>query len=275
LILAERPRLVVLGRSLFLFPEPVADIRDACDEVGATILFDASHVLGLIAGGEFQDPLSEGADLMTASTHKTYFGPQRGIILARTKDDGWWKPIDRGVFPGVTSNHHLFSLPSLWAASLEISEFGRDYARAVIRNAQALAASLAKRGFDVAARELGYTASHQVALCVAEQGGGRDVSAKLCANGVICNMNLLPDEPSKNARNPSGIRLGVQEMTRFGMDEEAMDRIAALMHACLVDGREIAAECALLRSEHPEIQYGYGLDELEALTAVADGPIHT
>ena len=275
LILAERPRLVVLGRSLFLFPEPVADIRDACDEVGATILFDASHVLGLIAGGEFQDPLSEGADLMTASTHKTYFGPQRGIIVARTKDDSWWKPIDRGVFPGVTSNHHLFSLPSLWAASLEISEFGRDYARAVIRNAQALAASLAKRGFDVAARELGYTASHQVALCVAEQGGGRDVSAKLCANGVICNMNLLPDEPSKNARNPSGIRLGVQEMTRFGMDEEAMDRIAALMHACLVDGREIAAECALLRSEHPEIQYGYGLDELETLAAVADGPIHT
>lgn len=270
MILAERPRLVVLGRSLFLFPEPVAEIRPACDEVGATILFDASHVLGLISGGEFQDPLGEGADLMTASTHKTYFGPQRGVIMARGKSDEWWKPIDRGVFPGVTSNHHLFSLPSLYGASLEVREFGRDYARAVIRNARALAASLDRRGFAVAAKELGFTASHQVAINVAEFGGGRDVSRNLCTNGVICNMNLLPGEPRKQARNPSGIRLGVQEMTRFGMDEEAMDRIAALMRACLADGKDISADCAALRREYPEIRYGFGLDALEALTAVAE-----
>ena len=266
MIRAERPRLVVVGRSLFLFPEPVAGIRGACDEVGATILFDGSHVLGLIAGGQFQDPLREGADLMTASTHKTFFGPQRGIILAPAgKTDEWWKPIDRAVFPGVTSNHHLFSLPALAVTCLEVKEFGADYAAAIVRNARALAAALDRAGFDVAAKELGYTASHQIGIDVGSLGGGRDVSRRLCENGIICNMNLLPGEPRKNARNPSGLRLGVQEMTRFGMDEQAMGRIAELFAACLLEKRDTNADCKDLRAQYPQIRYGYGLDALEAL----------
>jgi len=262
MIRAEKPKLVVLGRSLFLFPEPVAELRPACDEVGATILFDGSHVCGLILGGQFQNPLAEGADLFTASTHKTFFGPQRGVIVGKGHDDAWWKPIDRAVFPGITSNHHLFSLPSLYAAALEIKEFGRDYARDVIANAKAFAAALDERGFDVAAKEIGYTESHQVAVDVGELGGGRDVSRNLCDNGVICNMNLLPGEPRKNARNPRGLRLGVQEMTRFGMDVTAMARIADLMRDCLMDGKSIATECAALRADFPQVKYGFTLAEL-------------
>jgi glycine hydroxymethyltransferase len=262
LILKEKPKLLVLGRSLFLFPEPIADIKPACEEAGTLILFDASHVLGLIAGGLFQDPLSEGADIITASTHKTYFGPQRGIIVARGKDEDFWKPIDRAVFPGVTSNHHLFSLPSLFAASLEVKEFGHEYALHIVRNSRALAAALDSLGFAVAGKSMGYTASHQLAVDVGEQGGGRDVSRRLCENGIISNMNLLPGEPRKNARNPRGIRLGVQEMTRFGMGIEAMEQIADLMHACLNKGREIAADCARLRADYPEIRYGFGLEEI-------------
>ncbi|MHC4956986.1 MAG: serine hydroxymethyltransferase [Planctomycetota bacterium] len=269
-IRAERPRLVILGRSLFLFPEPIEGIRGACDEVGATILFDGSHVLGLIAAGRFQDPLREGADLLTASTHKTFYGPQRGIILGAARvDDDAWKRVDRAVFPGVTSNHHLFSLPSLYAAGLEVVQFGRDYAEAVISNAKALGAALQRRGFAVAAADLGFTESHQVAVDVGELGGGQAVSRRLCDNGIVCNMNLLPGEPGKNARNPSGIRLGVQEMTRFGMDEQAMDRIAELMQLCLFDGAEIAADCRDLRRQHPEIGYGFDSDALEALTAAS------
>jgi glycine hydroxymethyltransferase len=263
-----RPRLVILGRSLFLFPEPIDGIRGACDEVGATILFDGSHVLGLIAAGLFQDPLREGADLMTASTHKTFYGPQRGVVLgAASVDDDTWKRIDRAVFPGVTSNHHLFSLPSLFAAGLESIEFGKDYANAVVRNAKALAAALQQRGFAVAAADIGFTESHQVAVDVAELGGGQKVSQQLCDNGIVCNMNLLPGEPRKNARNPSGIRLGVQEMSRFGMDEAAMGRIAELMHACLFDGAEIADGCRDLRRQYPEIGYGFGADAVAALAA--------
>lgn len=259
-----KPRLVVLGRSLFLFPEPMAAVREACDETGTLVLYDGSHVLGLIAGGEFQDPLTEGADLVTASTHKTYFGPQRGVILARGKDEEFWRPIDRAVFPGVTSNHHLFSLPSLFAATLEVKEFGKDYAQATIRNAKALAEALARRDFAVAAADLGFTESHQVAVDVGDHGGGRDVSRRLCENGVICNMNLLPGEPGKNARNPRGIRLGVQEMTRYGMGAEAMDRIAGLIHECLVEQKPIADECRRLRGDFPTIRYGFGLDQVES-----------
>ncbi|MGH7163389.1 MAG: serine hydroxymethyltransferase [Planctomycetota bacterium] len=269
LLRRERPRLVVLGRSLFLFPEPVADLRPVCDEVGASIVYDASHVLGLIAGGEFQDPLAEGADVLTASTHKTYFGPQRGLVIARNKSDEFWKPIDRAVFPGVTSNHHLFTLPALYAASLEMREFGGDYARSVVANARAFAHGLHRRGFNVAAAALGYTSSHQVAVDVGDLGGGQSVARRLCENGVICNMNLLPGEPRKNARNPRGLRFGVQEMTRFGMGVDAMDRIAQIVHDCLVGGKAVSGECRRLREEHPEIRYAFSLDDL----ARAEAPL--
>jgi len=263
LIREEKPRLAVLGRSLFLFPEPVGGIREACDEVGALILYDASHVLGLITGGLFQDPLREGADLLTASTHKTFFGPQRGVVAAGPgKDDKWWKPIDRAVFPGVTSNHHLFSLPSLCAAALEVREFGKDYARAVVANAKAFGAALHAKGFVVAAAELDYTESHQVAVDVAAHGGGKDVARKLCEAGIVCNMNLLPGEPGKNARNPSGLRLGVQEMTRFGMGPGEMTRIAELIHECVVGGKDVAPECARLRESYSSIQFGYDIGDL-------------
>jgi glycine hydroxymethyltransferase len=269
LIQKERPRLVVLGRSLFLFPEPVADLRPVCDELGVRILYDASHVLGLIAGGQFQDPLAEGADVITASTHKTFFGPQRGVIFARDQDDAFWKPIDRAVFPGVTSNHHLFSLPALYAAALEIRDFGRKYARDVVQNARAFARALHRRGFPAAGATIGYTCSHQVAIDVGEWGGGREVSRRLCENGIICNMNLLPGEPRKNARNPRGIRLGVQEMTRFGMGADAMDAIADLIQACLVGGKAVAGECRRLRGVHARIRYGF---DLEALGRAGAGP---
>jgi len=260
MIRKERPRLVVLGRSLFLFPEPVREMRAACDEVGAILLYDGSHVLGLIAGGRFQDPLAEGAHVVTASCHKTFFGPQRGIIAAKGVDDDLWKAIDRAVFPGVTSNHHLFTLPSLLIASLEASEFGAAYAGAVIANAKAFAAALEACGFVVAAKDLGYTESHQVAVDVGELGGGRAAAARLCQSGIVCNMNLLPGEPGKNARNPRGIRLGVQEMTRFGMGPSQMATIAELMRGVLVSGLDHTEEAARLRREYPSVQFGYGTE---------------
>jgi glycine hydroxymethyltransferase len=267
MIRAERPGIVVLGRSLFLFPEPIRELKEACIDVGATILYDASHVLGLVAGGEFQDPLGEGADLLTASTHKTYFGPQRGMIAARGKDEEFWKPIDRAVFPGVTSNHHLFSLPSLHAASLEVREFGASYAQAIVRNARALAAALHKRGLDVDAKDLGYTASHQVAVDVSAHGGGREVARRLAASGIICNMNVLPGREGQTPLRPAGIRIGVQEMTRYGMGEGEMGRIAELIHAAVVGRKGVEDECRRLRSEYREIRYGYRLDQIELVPA--------
>jgi glycine hydroxymethyltransferase len=86
---SARPRIIVLGKSLFLFPEPVESLAEACATYKTRIMYDAAHVLGLIAGKRFQRPLREGAFLMTASTHKTYYGSQRGIILSNMADDEW------------------------------------------------------------------------------------------------------------------------------------------------------------------------------------------
>ena len=262
LIAKEKPAVVVLGRSLFLFPEPLQEIAGVCKEHGTRILYDGAHVLGLISGGRFQDPLREGADLLNGSTHKTFFGPQRGVMLATGDDEAFCNNIDKGVFPGSSSNHHLFSLPALLVSALEVESFGSDYASDTIANAKALGGSLARHGFEVAMADQGYTQSHQVAVDVSPFGGGKDVSARLCEQDIICNMNLLPGEPGKNAFNPSGIRLGVQEMTRFGMGADEMEHIAELMHAAVTRARDVRPETSVLRERFPTVKYGFQPSDL-------------
>ena len=148
LIEKTKPKLIVLGKSLFLFPEPIVEIADVCQKYNTKIMYDAAHVLGLIAGKQFQRPLLEGAYLMTASTHKTYFGSQRGIILSNMEEDQW-RLIDRGAFPGSSSNHHLDTLAQMAICTFEFMEFGEQYAADTIKNAKALATELDRHGFDV------------------------------------------------------------------------------------------------------------------------------
>jgi glycine hydroxymethyltransferase len=262
LIARERPALAVFGRSLFLFPEPVAELREVCAEHGTRMFYDAAHVLGLVAAGRFQDPLREGAEIVCGSTHKTFFGPQRGIVLARGDDPELVKDLDRGVFPGSSSNHHLFSLPSLLVSALEVEAFGEAYSDATLANAKALARGLARRGLAVACAERGFTESHQVALDVAAFGGGKRVSARLSAQDIICNMNLLPGEPARNAFDPRGVRLGVQELTRCGMDADAMDEVADLIHVAVTQDRDVREAVHSLRGRHPCVRYGFGASDL-------------
>jgi glycine hydroxymethyltransferase len=251
-----RPKLVVLGKSLFLFPEPVAELAEICRQTRTLIMYDAAHVLGLIAGKRFQDPLKEGAWLMTASTHKTFFGSQRGVILSNM-DEETWRKIDRGAFPGSSSNHHLDTLAQLAVCTYEMMDFGETYAENTIRNAQALAGALDRLGFNVQAKEFGYTESHQVAVNVKAYGGGEKVSRHLEANDIIMNMNMLPHEPLSNHDRPEGIRIGVQEMTRFGMGEQEMQRIAELIHECIVGKKDVKEEVNRFRSQFSEVRYGY------------------
>lgn len=257
LLIAEKPVVAVLGRSMFLFPEPVAELAEAAKAAGTRLLYDGAHVLGLIAGGQFQDPLREGADVLMGSTHKTYFGPQRGVVLTRGDDEALRTAVDRGVFPGSSSNHHLHTLPSMLVATLEMEAFGAAYAADVVRNAQTLGAALSKRGVTVACADLGFTQSHQVVLDVADAGGGRDVAARLAKDDVITNMNLLPGEPGKSAMNPRGIRMGVQELTRYGMGPAEMEEVARLLHEAIVHRKAVAPDVHRLRARFPIIRYGY------------------
>ena len=249
------PRLIVLGKSLFLFPEPLSDLAAICREKGIPILFDAAHVLGLIVGGQFQDPWREGATWVTASTHKTFPGPQRGVILSDLgpEDEArFWPPVDRGVFPGSSSNHHLHSLPALVAATREMREHGESYTRQIVANAQSLGSALEAEGIAVEAREFGYTRSHQIAVDVSMHGGGLEVAQRLESSDIIVNYNLLPRD--SDARDPSGLRIGVQEMTRYGMLELQMQRLAELIAAC-IKGATVQQEVNALRAEFAELQY--------------------
>ena len=249
------PQLVVMGKSLFLFPEPVSEVAAFCKTRDIPLLYDGAHVLGLIAGGEFQSPLHEGATWMTGSTHKTFPGPQRGIILGNLDAEGekkYWSAADRGVFPGSSSNHHLNTLPALLVATREMKQYGREYASQIVRNAQALGRSLDELGTPVEARDFGYTRSHMIAVNVAQWGGGVEVAKRLEANDIIVNYNMLPGDV--DPRNPSGLRIGVPEMTRFGMDERAMGELAQLMHDA-IRGENVKSQVNALRRRYLEMKY--------------------
>jgi glycine hydroxymethyltransferase len=255
LINQVKPQMVILGKSLFLFPEPVEEIATFSKTLGIPVLYDGAHVLGLIAGGQFQDPLRQGATWLTGSTHKTFPGPQRGVILGNLDAEDekkYWPAADRGVFPGSSSNHHLYSLPGLVVATREMQKYGRAYTAQIVLNAQALGKSLDSLGTLVEARDFGYTQSHQIAVNVADWGGGVEVARRLEANDIIVNYNMLPGDA--DPRNPSGLRVGVPEMTRFGMDEAAMGELAQLMHDA-IRGKAVRTQVNALRARFVDMQY--------------------
>jgi len=213
-----KPKIVTLGGSLFLFPHPVKELSKVAKENGAHVMYDAAHVSGLIAGGQFQDPLREGAEVMTCSTHKTLPGPQHGMILC-TKELA--ESVNKAVFPGVVSNHHLHAVAALAVALTEMLEFGREYTSQIVKNAKALGKALHDNGLNVLCPDLGFTASHTVVVDITKQGDGGTLEQKLESANIILNRNLLPWDPreGRHYKNPGGIRLGTSEVTRLGMKE--------------------------------------------------------
>ncbi len=232
LIRKVRPDFIVFGKSMFLFREPIREIRSEFPDL--TIVYDAAHVFGLIYQGEFQKPLEEGADIMTSSTHKTFPGPQGGIIIL--KDDPlniYEKSIKTQVFPAILSNHHLHRLPQLLATALILDNELKDYAKRVIDNARSFAEALYNNGFDVCAADYGFTETHQVVVDVSKIGGGAKVADELEKNGIICNKNSLPWD--KSVVKPSGIRLGVQEMTLKGWTKDDFSDLAEKFKSILLN----------------------------------------
>jgi len=259
---AVRPKVCLFGLSLFLFPMPIEELRPTLDEIGARGWYDAAHVLGLIGGGEFQDPLHEGCTVMSASTHKTLPGPQHGIVLASTEDTEVVRRLQGGAFPGVTSNHHLHAMAALAVSLAEHIEFGRDYARQTVANARALAQALHDRGFDVLAPNLGFTRSHTIAVRAEKEGGGEAVAKRLADVGIISNKNLLPGD--KSPKHPGGLRLGTPEVTRVGMREKEMGRIAELFDALLHQGKpaaDVAREASELKRDFTTLKYCFAAGE--------------
>ena len=259
LIREEEPELALFGQSVILFPIPLQEMADAAHEVGAKVMYDGAHVLGLIAGGHFQDPLQEGADVMTGSSHKTFPGPQGGFVLSDSEDETLQKKLNNAIFPGVCSSYHLHHVAGKVVALAEFEAFGADYARDIVANAKALGAALAAEGFDVLAEERGYTSSHQVLTRHggADSGAGKRAARTLEDCGIITNMNMLPGD-TKAMSGPSGLRLGTPELTRVGMGTDEMQDVARFFSRALIeedDAASVRADVAEFKSRFQIVYY--------------------
>ncbi len=244
LIAGTNPTLIVFGRSVIIHKEPVAPIAAFVHELYGVdnpdrplIMYDGAHVLGLL-GPYFQDPLAEGADVVTGSTHKSYFGPQRGVILSNIDPgspfEGFWRHVESRTFPGHVSNHHLGTLLGLLGATYEMLEYRDQYPPQVIANARAFAAALRQEGLALEGDPAnGYTDTHQVVLRASRAQGIR-LAETLEQNNIITNSQALHDDPSFTAA--SGIRMGTSEMTRYGMVETDFEEFAPLLAAIVRDG---------------------------------------
>jgi len=251
------PKIAMFGGSVFLFPHPVKELADFLKGYDIHINYDAAHVAGLIAGGEFQDPLREGVDTMTMSTHKTLFGPQGGLVLAFEKNT---EVIKKAMFPGLTSSHHIHHMAGKAVAFAEALEFGKDYAAQTIKNAKALAEELNNLGFKVLGEKKGFTQSHQTVVNVLDYGDGGKIEADLEKANIIVNRQLVPGDlkAKRNYMQPGGIRLGSSEVTRLGMKESDMQQIASLIKNVVIDNKdvkEVASQVLEFRKNFQKTQY--------------------
>jgi glycine hydroxymethyltransferase len=251
------PKIAMFGGSVFLFPHPVKELADFLKGYNIHINYDAAHVAGLIAGGQFQDPLREGVDTMTMSTHKTLFGPQGGLVLAFEKDAD---AIKKATFPGLTSSHHIHHMAGKAVTFAEALEFGKEYASQTIKNAKSLATELANFGFKVLGEKMGYTNSHQTVVNVLDYGDGGKIEADLEKANIIVNRQLIPGDlkAKRNYMSPGGIRLGTSEITRLGMKESEMQQIASLIKQVIIDKKdpkEITSQVIDFRKNYQKTEY--------------------
>ncbi len=237
-----KPKVVIFGASLILFPNPVKELANIARENGAFVGFDGSHVLGLIAGGQFQDPLREGAHALFGSTHKSFFGPQGGIILS-DKEHG--ELLKEKIYPTFVDNAHWNRIAALTLALAEMKEFGKAYAKQVITNSQTLAKALHEHGFPVICQHRGFTRSHQVIMNYRTPEKSRTIAEKLQ------NAHIIAD---------CVIRLGTCEVTRRGMKQEEMLRIAELIKRAIIDEESVQSlrkDVGKLAAEFQGVEYCY------------------
>ncbi len=259
-----RPELIIFGKSMVLHKEPVAEVRKFIDaqNINAVLMYDMAHVLGLI-GPHFQQPFEEGADLVTGSTHKTFFGTQRGVVGSNYQEEEeryeLWEALARRAFPGSVSNHHLGTVVGLLMATYEMNHFKDEYQAKVIANAKAFARGLRDAGLDVAGDPaIDFTETHQVIIDVG-YSHGPEIASQLEANNIICNYQANTDEEGFTAAG--ALRMGVSEMTRFGMEEDDFRALAGLIHDVVKNGANVTDQVKALRERFSELRFCFRGDE--------------
>lgn len=266
----HKPELIIFGKSMFICQEPVKPVADIVRTWNRrpVLMYDMAHVLGLY--GAFQPALQEGADIVTGSTHKTYFGTQRGVIAGRFPKESrlrnLWLDIRARAFPGSTSNHHLGTLLGLLMAAYEMNEFKAEYQAQVRANAKAFARALKGKGVPVEGDEKdGFTETHQVLIRVKAFGSGMAIARRLEENNIVVNYQALPDD--ETFLESSGIRMGVQEMTRFGMKEKHFDELAGYLADVVIRSKKV--KDAVKKYRQNFLEMGYCLPAKDAIPLAA------
>ena len=234
-----RPKIVVMGMSMTLFSLPVREMSQIIEPWGGRFIFDGAHQAGLIAGGHFQDPLAEGAALLTGSAGKTFSGPQSGMMM--WNDPALTEPLTEAIFPVLAATHQVNRVAALAVSAAEMLGFGNVYMGQIIKNSKALGKALSQRGIPMLAEDRGYSNSHQVIANVRQFGGGLDVAHKLAEANLITNKNLIPGDTPEDWGRPGGLRIGTIEVTRLGLMEDDMADIADFIARVLVKGESTAS----------------------------------
>jgi aminomethyltransferase len=268
-----QPELIIFGKSMILHREPIADIRSFVDSqnLDCVLLYDMAHVLGL-CGPFYQEPFKEGVDIVTGSTHKTFFGTQRGVIASDFSRDSMryplWEAVERRTFPGIVSNHHLGTMVGLLMAAYEMNAFKTNYQKQVIDNAKAFAVALKDCGLNVVGDPaISFTETHQVILSVG-YAKGPEMARRLEDNHIIVNYQAAPDEEGFTASG--AMRMGVAEMTRFGMKETDFQSLAELMHDVIVQNKQVKSQVVEFRKRFQEMHYCFSENEIPRVQKVLE-----
>jgi glycine hydroxymethyltransferase len=253
-----RPKLVALGLSMTLFPQPVSEMKAVIQDWGGRLFFDAAHQLGLIGGRQFQDPLKEGADIMTGSAGKTFSGPQSGIIV--WDDPEITEPVTSAVFPVWAATHQVNRVAALALATAEAIAFGEEFMAQIVMNARALAASLDERGIPMLGRHKNFTTTHQAIADVRKYGRGLACAQALERANIIVNKNLVPTDAATDWNYPGGLRIGTIEVTRYGMKEPEMAAIAEMIARVVVrreSPESVRPDAVALRAGFRRLYYSF------------------
>ncbi len=244
-----RPALITVGGSLNLTHHPVGAIREVADDLGAMVLFDAAHLSGLIAGGAWPDPLTAGAHVMTMSAYKSLAGPPSGLLV--TTEPEIAERVDRIAFPGLTANFDAADTAALAMTLLDWRDHGTAYAATMVETASALAQALTGCGVPVFAGDTGATSSHAFALDARGNGGGHQAALALRAANLLTSAIGLPDDAE------AGLRIGTNEMVRWGLTQEHTAELAALVgrayHAA--DPSSVALDVTAFRRRFTDLSF--------------------
>ena len=243
--LREKPKMLIAGFSAYSRDMDWRGFKEIADEVGAITFADIAHIAGLIAGKQLENPVPI-FDVVSTTTHKTLRGPRGAMLMCKQE---FAQAIDKAVFPGVQGGPHDHITAAKAVAFREAlqPEFAA-YAKQVIANAQALAASLAKNAFRIIS---GGTDNHLMLIDLTSKGlTGKEAETALETCGITVNKNMIPFDERKPL-DPSGIRLGTPAITTRGMKEKEMELIAGWINRALENHTHEAA-LAHIRAEVKE-----------------------